>query len=172
MPEAVHFPTMSQTPKLLKINEHEYRCSGCREFGILIAQDVQPDETWIRDRFKWHLERHHFTGELPPDPPGCRKLGKGTRSYYVMSAIADDYESLQIVADTVAEWAKKDGTRAFDRQELLAELEALVRDGYAHAYVLSARPPHISIAEYCETRADELWFMLTLAGVRALNQFD
>jgi len=88
-----------------------------------------------------------------------------------MSAIADDYESLQIVTDTVAEWAKKDGC-TFDRQELLAELEALVREGYAQAYVLSARPPHASIAEYCETRADEFWFMLTLAGIRALKQLD
>jgi hypothetical protein len=166
---------MSQTPELVKINEHEYRCSGCREFGILIPQDFQPDETWIRACFNWHVERHHFIGELPPDPPGCRKLAKGTRSYilrsYVMSAIADDYESLHIVTETVAEWAEKDGT-TFDRQELLAELGALIRDGYAQAYVLSARPPHTSIAEYCETRADEFWFMLTLAGIRALKQFD
>jgi hypothetical protein len=163
---------MSQTPELVKIDEHQYRCSGCREFGIRIPQDFQPDETWIRDRFNWHVERHHFTGELPPD---CRKLAKGTRGYvlrsYVMSAIADDYESLQIVTDTVAEWAKKDGS-TFDRQELLAELEALIREGYAQAYVLSARPPHASIAEYCVTRADEFWFMLTLAGIRALKQLD
>jgi len=88
-----------------------------------------------------------------------------------MSAIADDYESLQIVTDTVAAWAKKD-CAAFDRQELLAELGALIRDGYAQAYILSARPPHRSIAEYCETRADEFWFMLTLAGIRALKQLD
>ncbi len=89
-----------------------------------------------------------------------------------MSAIADDYESLQIVADTIAKWAKKDGAEAFRRQELLAELGALIQDGYAQAYVLSARPPHTSIADYCETRADEFWFMLTLAGVRAMNQLD
>jgi len=176
MLQAVHFPTMSQTLELVKINEHEYRCSGWREFGILIPQDSQPDETWIRSRFNRHLERHHFIGKLPPDPPGRRKLAKGTRSYilrsYVMSAIADDYESLQIVADTVAKWTKEDGAQAFHRQELVAELGALVRDGYAQAYILSARPHTHQCVEYCETRADEFWFMLTLEGVRAMNQFD
>jgi hypothetical protein len=167
---------MSDAPELVKINDHEYRCSGCPEFGIFIPQDLRPDETWIRARFAGHVERHHFTGELPPDPPGRRKLAKGTRAYvlrnYVMSAIANDYESFQIVTDTVAEWAKKDGVKVFHRQELLAEIGALVRDGYALAYILSPQPPHTSIAEYRESRADELWFWLTVAGIRALKQLE
>ena len=89
-----------------------------------------------------------------------------------MRAIADDYESLQIVADAVAEFAKEDEASAFQREELVAELGALVRDGYAQAYVLSATPPHTSIAEHCETRADELWYLLTIAGIRALKQMN
>ncbi len=89
-----------------------------------------------------------------------------------MTAIANDYESLQMVADTVAKLAKEDGAPAFLRQELVAELGALVSEGYAQAYVLSATPPHTSSAEYCETRADELWYLLTNAGIRALNQMN
>jgi hypothetical protein len=167
---------MSKTPELVKINDHEYRCSNCREFRVLIPQDIQPDEAWVRACFNGHVERHHFTGELPPDPISRRKLVKGTRSYvlrsYVMSAIADDYESLQIVVDSVARWVKKDGVQAFHREELVAELGALIRDEYAQAYVLSANPPYASIAEHRESDADKFWFWFTPAGAHALERLD
>lgn len=67
---------------------------------------------------------------------------------------------------------KEDGLRVFGRQELLSELADLIRTGYARAYILSAQTPHTLVADYSEGRADDLWFLLTASGLRALNELD
>ena len=59
---------------------------------------------------------------------------------------------LKRLPSTAAGWAEEDGLRVFGRQELLSELADLIRTGYAHA--------------------DDLWFLLTAAGIRALNELD
>jgi len=79
---------------------------------------------------------------------------------------------LKRLPSTAAGWAEEDGLRVFGRQELLSELADLIRTGYAQAYILSAQPPHTRVADYSEGRADDLWFLLTAAGIRALNELD
>jgi hypothetical protein len=105
-----------------------------------------------------------------------RRSPNGSREHalriYVMGAISDDYEDFETVASTAAGWAEEDGLRVFGRQELLSELADLIRTGYAQAYILSAQPPHTRVADYSEGRADDLWFLLTAAGIRALNELD
>ena len=91
---------------------------------------------------------------------------------YVMSAMADDYESLETILESVNWMAGEDGLPNFAEQDIAPELKDLVREGYANAYILSSTPPHSSIVDYSDSRAGELWFMLTPAGLRALNQLD
>lgn len=104
-----------------------------------------------------------------------RRRPKGSREHalriYVMSSIADDYEDFEMVSNTASRWAEEDGLQ-FDRKEILRELAELIRNGHAQAYTLSAQPPHSLLAEYSEARADDLWFMLTPAGVQALTELD
>jgi hypothetical protein len=104
-----------------------------------------------------------------------RRRPKGSREYarriYVMSSIANDYEDFEMVLNTTAKWAEEDGLQ-FGREELLSELSELILKGYAQSYVLSAQPPHTLVADYSEARADDLWFMLTPAGIRELNELD
>ena len=88
---------------------------------------------------------------------------------YVMASMADDYESLEIILDSVSTLAKEDGVSAFDEQEIRAEIAGLIRDGYAKAYILSSTPPHAVSTEYVDSRAGELWFMLTPLGNQAMN---
>ena len=83
--------------------------------------------------------------------------------------MADDHESLEIISDTVNTLAKADGLSAFDGQQVRTEIAGLIRDGYARAYILSTTPPHAVVTEYLDSRADDLWFMLTPLGIRPMN---
>jgi len=89
-----------------------------------------------------------------------------------MSSIADDYEDFEMVSSTVSEWAEEDSIQ-FDRKEILKELAELIRSGYAQAYILSAQPPNaLLVADYSEAHADDLWFMLTRAGIGIMKELD
>jgi hypothetical protein len=88
---------------------------------------------------------------------------------YVMASMADDYESLELIVDSVSALAREDGFPAFDKQAVQTEISELIRDGYAKAYILSPTPPHAVVTEYLDTRADEFWFMLTALGIQAMN---
>ena len=68
-----------------------------------------------------------------------------------MSAIADDYKSLQIVVDSVAQWAKTDGVQAFHREELVAELGALIETNTRKA--MFSRPTHHTLQSLSIVRA-------------------
>jgi len=167
---------MSDAPDLVKISNYEYGCSGCREFKILIPENMEPDSSWIQARFKYHIERHHFTEERPTSATIGRKLGKGTRAYalrgYVMSAMADDYESLETIVESVNRMATENDVPKFAVRDVQPAVAELVREGYASAYILSSTPPHSAVVDYSDSRADELWFMLTTAGILAMNEQD
>jgi hypothetical protein len=82
----------------------------------------------------------------------------------VANAMADDYESLEIILADVAKEADKYGF-SFDRQMVLRALKELTDEGYAQAYDLSPQPPHAAKVEYSEDRVDDLWFYLTPKGI-------
>jgi hypothetical protein len=76
-----------------------------------------------------------------------------------MSAIADDDEDFSMVAKQ-----QPNGLRngfQIDRQEMVGAIAELIRSSYAQAYLLSATPPHVLVADYSDSRAESLWFMLT-----------
>lgn len=167
---------MSDAPDLVKISNYEYGCSRCREFKILIPENMQPDLSWIQARFKHHIERHHCTEEQPKSATIGAKPDKRTRGYalreYVMSAMADDYESLETIVESVNWMASENDLPGFAMRDVQPTVAELVREGYASAYILSPTPPHSTIVDYSDNRADELWFMLTAAGIRAMNEQD
>lgn len=87
-----------------------------------------------------------------------------------MASMADDYESLELIAESVNRLAREDAFTRFDRQEIQAEISKLIRDGHAKACILSSTPPHAVVTEYLDSRADELWFMLTPLGIEAMKR--
>ena len=86
----------------------------------------------------------------------------------VLNAIADDYESIEAIVETV---------QKFDSPEITADqisdaLGELVKDGLAQAYELSPWPPHEKSVDFDVGRVRELWFYITPKGkdlVRLLN---
>jgi len=104
-----------------------------------------------------------------------RRRPKGNRDdvlkAYVMSAIADDYEDFQEISTVTTRWASEDGLQ-FDRKEILIALGKLIQSGDAQCYLLSPHPPHTSLAEYSESRVEEVWFMLTTKGIWELSRLD
>jgi hypothetical protein len=83
----------------------------------------------------------------------------------VLRAIADDYESFDIIVESVTEWSVG---RRVDRQAVKSALEQLINEGYAQAYVLSSEPPAgAQPVQYCSDDVSDLWFYLTKKG-RAL----
>ena len=87
-----------------------------------------------------------------------------------MSAMADDYESLKTILESVNWMARENDLPHFAMRDVQPKVAELVREGYANAYILSSTPPHSTIVDYSVNRADELWFMLTAAGIRAMNE--
>jgi len=83
---------------------------------------------------------------------------------YVLSAIADDYEDLEIVSSEVTKWAKEDGKISVAREEIIRGLEQLIDEGYAKAYVLSPQPPHAKSVPFSAEHIGELRFYITPKG--------
>ena len=82
----------------------------------------------------------------------------------VLRAISDDYEDLKTVLEDVTGWTAERGITV-DRQAVLKALEALICEGYAQAYSLSASLPGKSEPViYSADRADDLWFYVTPKG--------
>jgi hypothetical protein len=86
---------------------------------------------------------------------------------YVIRAISDDYESLELILESVIGWAVERAGVA-DKEGTLKALVGLIEDGYAQAYVLGrdARP-----VDYSESSLDDLWFYVTPNGMKFLKQF-
>ena len=105
-----------------------------------------------------------------------RRRPTGSREYirrvYVASCIGDDYETLDSVVTDTCAWAVEDGIAPLTRDEVLAELSALIQDGYAGAYYLSSQPPHCTTAQFSEACAADLSFVLTPKGVQMLRTLD
>ncbi len=112
---------------------------------------------------KWEVHEGHRR------PNGSREY---VRRVYVASCIGDDYETLDSVITDAGAWAAEDGIAPLTREEVLAELSALIQEGYACAYYLSSQPPHCTTAQFSEECADDLSFTLTPKGVQMLRTLD
>jgi hypothetical protein len=104
-----------------------------------------------------------------------RRRPIGTREFmrrvYVASCIGDGYESLDSVVTDFAGWAAEDGAAPFSREDIVAELAALIDDGCACAYRLSSQPPYKTLADFRDG-VEGLWFTLTDKGVEMLRSVD
>jgi hypothetical protein len=80
----------------------------------------------------------------------------------VLRAIADDYESFDIIINSVSQWAASHGG---DHQSIKSALEQLIDEGYAQAYVLSSEPPaRPQAVKYSDAALYDLWFYVTEKG--------
>ena len=104
-----------------------------------------------------------------------RRRPRGSREYilkiYLMSIVADDYENFEMVIDTVREWAAEDGL-GYTLEEILRELRGLTSDGDIQTYTYMTDKQELVVAVYDEMRVNDLWFMLTPAGIQAMNKLD
>ncbi|MGA7461116.1 MAG: hypothetical protein WBW69_12880 [Candidatus Korobacteraceae bacterium] len=78
----------------------------------------------------------------------------------VLNAIADDYESVATILETVRKFDEPEATA----HDISQALEELVREGLAQTYELSPSPPHSKLVDFDVNRADELWFYVTSEG--------
>jgi hypothetical protein len=82
----------------------------------------------------------------------------------VLRAISDDYERFERVLDYVTTWAIERGTAA-NLNRVIDALRALIGEGYAQAYSLSASPrAEAEAVAFSEGFLNDQWFYVTLAG--------
>ena len=97
----------------------------------------------------------------------------------VLCAIADDYESLEIILSTINEWdADRDpeswparSAVPVSRPEVINALRELTREGYAHTYMLDTKEPHVQSVDFSEDEVDDLWFYATPKGIQVVEHF-
>lgn len=82
---------------------------------------------------------------------------------WVLWAIADDYESLEIIFEEINKWRPK-RSRGVTRQEIIRALKQIIREGSAQAYILSSQPPYAQPVEFLAKDAEALWFYVTPKG--------
>jgi hypothetical protein len=96
----------------------------------------------------------------------------------VMLAIADDYESVEIILKSINEWNDEKGPESWpakkaipvSRAEVIKALHELTREGYAEAYELSPWETQPKKTAFRESEIDDLWFYATSKGQRAIEQ--
>jgi hypothetical protein len=86
---------------------------------------------------------------------------------YVINAVADDYESLEIIERVALEFAATDGI-TIDIGEIPGVLHTLVADGLIQSYRF--RPPgnDAEAVAFALNDVQELWFYITPEGKRQL----
>jgi aryl-alcohol dehydrogenase-like predicted oxidoreductase len=84
----------------------------------------------------------------------------------VLSAISDDYESLELILDSVH---RHDDPTPTAEQVSLA-LAELVKDGLAQAYELSPEHPHATAVNVDPDRIEEQWFYATPKGIASATE--
>lgn len=84
---------------------------------------------------------------------------------YVAAAVADDYESFDLVVETVVKLLAQDGLST-EGAAILDTLEELVASGYVKAYAL----PATTEVPFTRDRLKELWFYATHEGKRLANK--
>ena len=84
---------------------------------------------------------------------------------YVAAAVADDYESFDLIVETVVKLLAQDGLST-EGPVILDILGELVANGYVKAYAL----PATTEVPFSRDRLKELWFYATPEGKRLANE--
>ena len=96
----------------------------------------------------------------------------------VITSIADDYESLEIILESINEWKEDRDLESWparravpvSRAEVIEALRELSREGYAQTYILDTKEPYAQPVEFREDQVDDLWFYVTPKGEHAVKQ--
>lgn len=96
----------------------------------------------------------------------------------VLLAIADDYEDLATILESINEWPPDPAIEALparsaipvSRAEVIKALGELIREGYAQAYTSGGTADGSERADFREAKAGELWFYVTTKGELTANQ--
>jgi hypothetical protein len=89
---------------------------------------------------------------------------------YVLWAIADDYESLDLILGDLKKWAQEDGL-IIAREGVIAALGQLIEEASARAYVLAGQPPYATVVKLSENNAQDLWFYATEKGKSLVEEW-
>jgi hypothetical protein len=79
----------------------------------------------------------------------------------VLSAISDDYERVEQIADYLRKSAPEMDPC---RRNISTALADLIRQGFARAYLLSSQPPHVTEVAFDGSRIDESYFYVMPEG--------
>lgn len=96
----------------------------------------------------------------------------------VLLAIADDYEDLRTIIESINDWKPDPEIEArparsavpVSRPEVVKALRELIREGYAQAYTLDGEEASVWQLEFRDDAAGELWFYVTPKGELTVNQ--
>ena len=98
------------------------------------------------------------------DPLGARAIDRNRLLLdFVLRAVADDYESFELVVEQATEWSKKRGFVP-SRAEIAGALRRRILEKYIQSYLLSPHLPYSQKVEFDPGRIGELWFYLTPKG--------
>lgn len=95
-------------------------------------------------------------------------------SYYVLSAISNDYEDFDMVVGEVFTWAERDGLRV-SREEIVKTLLNVIKKGFAQAYIKHADSRLPSVSDFSAEQAIDptgFYFFVTAAGKRLVMDLD
>ena len=98
----------------------------------------------------------------------------------VLSAIADDYESLEIILDSINKWNVDPDIKRLSAMsaipvsptDVINALRELTREGYAQSYIFTSYEHRALPVEFSTDSVDELWFYVTPKGLRAVKQLN
>lgn len=85
----------------------------------------------------------------------------------VLTVVADDYESLAYVMESLREWIADP-----PKESVIATLAQLVSNAYVETYHLSEWPPHCVQVPFSRDDLDALWFYITPKGLERVNEFE
>jgi hypothetical protein len=97
----------------------------------------------------------------------------------VLDAIADDYENLETILNTINRWYPDDaglkGWEAIEavpvsRPEAIQALRELTEEGFAQAYVYDSGAKQFHAVSFRHHQASVLWFYVTKKGLRTASR--
>ncbi len=88
----------------------------------------------------------------------------------VLSTVADDYESWQLILCSVRQFARENGV-VVRRSQVLQALERLVNSGLVQCYVLRSVPEDWATrVNWDHKRLYELWYYITPSGLSLIKE--
>jgi hypothetical protein len=92
-------------------------------------------------------------------------------AYYVLSAISNDYEDLDMVLSEVSQWARGDGI-SLAKEDVLAMLRHLIERGYARAYVKPTRAAQLTPVTLSDENVSRAYFFVSEKGKQLVMELD